>query len=138
MCKNKIPLSTVDIIIEYENGIVLIERNNSPSGWAIPGGFVEYNESLEAAALREAKEETNLTVFSLKQFHAYSSPGRDPRGHTISNVFTGEGKGELVAASDAGDAAIFSFENLPEKIAFDHRSILNDYFCLRQGKELRW
>ncbi len=138
MSNNKNPLPTVDIIIEYENGVVLIERKNPPYGWAIPGGFVEYNESLESAALREAKEETNLTVFNLKQFHAYSAWDRDPRGHTIANVFTAFGKGKLSAASDAENAAVFFLENLPERIAFDHRKILDDYFCLKNGKEPQW
>ncbi|MCG2711115.1 MAG: NUDIX hydrolase [Candidatus Omnitrophica bacterium] len=138
MLNNKNPLPTVDIIIEYDGGVVLIERMNPPYGWAIPGGFVDYNESLEAAALREAKEETNLTVSNLKQFHAYSAPERDPRGHTIANVFTGQGKGELSAASDAQNAAVFFFENLPKTIAFDHRKILDDYFCLKNGKEPQW
>lgn len=138
MSKNKNPLPTVDIIIEYNEGIVLIKRKNLPQGWAIPGGFVEYNESLEAAALREAKEETNLTIFNLKQFHAYSVWERDPRGHTISNVFIARGRGELLAASDAEKAEVFSRENLPEKIAFDHRKILEDYFCLKNGKEPQW
>ncbi len=138
MSKNKNPLPTVDIIIEYENGIVLIERKNPPYGWAIPGGFVEYNENLESAALREAKEETNLNVFNLKQFHAYSAPERDPRGHTIANVFIAQGRGEIRAASDAEKAEVFFEETLPEKIAFDHRKILEDYFCLKKGKEPKW
>ncbi|MCK4993670.1 MAG: NUDIX hydrolase [Candidatus Omnitrophica bacterium] len=138
MSKNKNPLPTVDIIIEYENGIVLIERKNPPYGWAIPGGFVDYNESLEAAAMREAKEETNLSVSNLKQFHAYSAPGRDPRGHTISIVFTAQGIGDLIAASDAKNAKVFDLENLPQEVAFDHKKILEDYCCLKKGKEPQW
>ena len=138
MLKNKNPLPTVDIIIEYNRGVVLIKRKNPPYGWAIPGGFVDYNESLEAAALREAKEETSLDIFNLKQFHAYSVWERDPRGHTITNVFTAIGRGELFAASDAENAQVFSRENLPERIAFDHSKILDDYFCLKNGKEPSW
>lgn len=132
------PLPTVDIIIEYKAGIVLIKRKNPPKGWAIPGGFVDYNETLEEAASREAKEETNLTVDNLRQFHAYSEPGRDPRRHTISTVFIAEGEGDLAAASDAKKAAVFFEDNLPDKMAFDHRKILRDYFCFKQGKELKW
>ena len=124
----KNPIPTVDIIIEYEDGIVLIERKNYPYGWAIPGGFVDYGESLEEAAVREAKEETNLEVELVSQFHTYSSPVRDPRQHTISTVFIGKGKGILKAKDDAISAKVFTKHNLPEKIAFDHRNILNDYF----------
>lgn len=138
MSKYKNPVPTVDIIIEFKNGIVLIERKNAPYGWAIPGGFVDYNESLEAAARREAKEETNLDISELKQFHAYSAPERDPRGHTISMVFSAVGSGELCEGSDAKNAKVFSLMDLPGDIAFDHSEILEDYFCLQKGKEPEW
>ncbi len=138
MLKNRNPLPTVDIIIECGNGVILVERKNSPYGWAIPGGFVDYKESLETAAIREAKEETNLAVYDLKQFHAYSDPERDPRGHTISVVFTAVGRGDLCAGSDAKNAVVFSLENLPVDIAFDHKKILKDYFCSKIGKEPQW
>ncbi|MEK7850204.1 MAG: NUDIX domain-containing protein, partial [Candidatus Omnitrophota bacterium] len=84
---------TVDTIIEVEGGVVLIKRSNPPFGWAIPGGFLDYGESLEEAAAREAKEETGLVVTNLKQFHTYSDPVRDPRFHTISTVFICQAKG---------------------------------------------
>ncbi len=122
------PVPTVDIIIAYGGGIVLIERRNPPYGWALPGGFVDYGESLEAAAVREAREETGLEVRLDGQFHTYSSPDRDPRQHTISTVFTGTGRGRLVAGDDAGRAAVFTAASLPAEIAFDHRQILADYF----------
>ncbi len=122
------PVPTVDILISYEGGIVLIERLNPPPGWALPGGFVDYGESLEAAAVREACEETGLEVELTGQFHTYSDPGRDPRQHTISTVFTGIGKGDLQAGDDAGRAAVYQPDNLPGKIAFDHRQIIKDYF----------
>jgi ADP-ribose pyrophosphatase YjhB (NUDIX family) len=125
------PLPTVDIIIEYRGGIILIKRRNPPFGWAIPGGFVDYGESLEDAAVREANEETGLTAELERQFHAYSAPDRDPRFHTISVVFIAIGKGELQAADDAADAAIFTKDTLPGEIAFDHRVILEDYFSGR-------
>lgn len=124
----KFPRVTVDIIIEVASGIVLIKRKNPPYGWAIPGGFIDYGESAESAAIREAKEETNLDIFDLKQFHIYSDPGRDPRFHTISVVFTAKGKGTPQAKDDAIEISIFNKDNLPEEIAFDHRKILNDYF----------
>ena len=119
---------TVDIIIEIEEGIVLIRRKNPPYGWAIPGGFVDYGESLESAAAREAKEETGLDLEVLRQFHTYSAPGRDPRGHTVSTVFTARGKGVPRASDDAAEIKIFTGSNLPEDLAFDHRRILEDYF----------
>lgn len=124
----KNPIPTVDIIIEYKGGIVLIERKNYPYGWAIPGGFVEYGESCEETAIREAKEETGLDVENLKQFKTYSEPKRDPRFHTISTCFIAKGKGVLKSGDDAKNAKVFKKENLPENIAFDHREILEDYF----------
>jgi 8-oxo-dGTP diphosphatase len=122
------PFLTVDIIIEIPGkGIVLIERKNPPYGWALPGGFVDYGETLETAALREAREETGLDVEELKQFHAYSDPKRDPRHHTVTVVFFGRGIGEPKAADDAKNLRIFPLENLPENLAFDHAHILSDY-----------
>jgi len=129
------PVPTVDIIIETTahsgKGIVLIKRKNPPLGWAIPGGFVDYGESLEEAAVREALEETSLNVKLTGQFHTYSDPSRDSRLHTITTVFLATSKGEPAADDDAADAGIFSEDNLPEEIAFDHRNILNDYFTKR-------
>ena len=125
------PFPTVDIIIEYRGGIILVKRRNPPYGWAIPGGFVDYGESLEDAAAREAKEETGLTAELVRQFHAYSEPDRDPRFHTVSVVFIARGNGEMHAADDAVDAGVFTKDNLPGEIAFDHRAILEDYFSGR-------
>jgi len=122
------PVPTVDIIISYQGGIVLIERKNPPPGWALPGGFVDYGESLETAAVREALEETSLEVELTGQFHTYSDPARDPRQHTISTVFTALGRGIMKAGDDAGKALVYGSDNLPEKIAFDHRQIIKDYF----------
>ncbi len=123
------PIPTVDIIIEIESGgIVLIKRKNPPHGWAIPGGFVDYGESLEEAAIREAKEETDLDVILVKQFHTYSTPNRDPRHHSISTVYLARAKGIPRAKDDALEIGIFTESGLPDPIAFDHRFILNDYF----------
>ena len=123
------PIPTVDIVIEVEDGgIVLIERKNPPYGWAIPGGYVDYGESLEECAVREAKEETSLDVELLRQFHTYSDPRRDKRHHSISTVFIARAKGAPIGADDAGKAGVFSKGNLPKNIAFDHRQILTDYF----------
>ena len=125
----KNPVPTVDIIIELEGGgIVLIERKNPPYGWAIPGGFVDYGETLEEAALREAFEETGLRVRLKTQLHAYSDPKRDPRQHTIAGVFVAHAGGVPVAGDDAGDARVFTEGDLPNVLAFDHARILSDYF----------
>jgi ADP-ribose pyrophosphatase YjhB (NUDIX family) len=123
----------VDIIIEIESkGIVLIKRKNPPYGWALPGGFVDYGESLEEAAVREAKEETDLDVKLIEQFHTYSDPARDPRHHSISTVYVAKTKGIPHAKDDAIEIGIFNESNLPDAIAFDHRSILKDYFKSKQ------
>ncbi|MDA8086625.1 MAG: NUDIX hydrolase [Nitrospiraceae bacterium] len=122
------PAPTVDIIIEFREGIVLVDRKNPPYGWALPGGFVDYGESLEEAARREAAEETGLQVELMRQMHTYSDPGRDPRQHTISTVFIAKGSGRLEAADDAKGAGIFRLDSLPSPIAFDHANILADYF----------
>ena len=128
----KNPVPTVDIIIEYrDQGLVLIERANPPPGWALPGGFVDYGESLEAAAVREAKEETGLTVTLLGQFHTYSDPQRDPRQHTITTVFVAQGHGDPQAADDARRLAVFAPDRLPPVLAFDHGLILSEYLKVR-------
>ncbi|MEO0190585.1 MAG: NUDIX hydrolase [candidate division WOR-3 bacterium] len=126
--KYRNPFPTVDIIIETPQGIVLIKRRDPPYGWALPGGFIEYGESAESAAVREAKEETNLDIKDLRQFHTYSEPDRDPRFHTISVVFIARADGIPRAGDDAKGIGLFTAENLPEDIAFDHRRILEDYF----------
>jgi len=132
------PVPTVDIIIEVndrqgagDKRIVLIKRKNPPFGWAIPGGFVDYGETLEAAALREALEETSMPVTLVRQFHTYSEPTRDPRQHTISTVFIATAHCIPLAADDASAARVFSIDALPEPMAFDHAKILRDY---REGK----
>jgi len=122
------PIPTVDIIIESADGVILINRKNPPYGWAIPGGFIDYGESAEEAARREAREETGLEIKELKQFHTYSAPDRDPRHHTISVVFTAKAEGRPIAGDDAAELGIFTKDTLPEQLAFDHRKILEDYF----------
>jgi 8-oxo-dGTP diphosphatase len=129
------PLLTVDIIIEVGDGIVLIERKHPPDGWAIPGGFVDYGESLEAAAVREAKEETSLNVRLIEQFYTYSDPGRDPRHHTVSTVFIATAQGIPEGADDAKTARIFSRSQLPAPLVFDHPQILRDYFAFKQTRQ---
>ena len=122
------PYTTVDAIIEIDAGIVVIERSNPPFGLALPGGFVDYGESLEDAVTREVKEETGLEVIGLRQFHTYSDPGRDPRFHTIGTVFVAETKGEPKAGDDAaGIRVIKKDEILKHDFAFDHKKIIQDY-----------
>lgn len=135
-CGTKLPLPkgpapTVDIIIEVEGGIVLIERKFPPPGWALPGGFVDYGESFEQAAVREALEETGLQVTLTRQFHTYSDPGRDPRRHTASTVFLATATGTPMGADDAARAEVFTKNNLPP-LAFDHARILADYFRMKE------
>jgi len=130
--RHRNPVPTVDIIIEFQDqGLVLIERANPPPGWALPGGFVDYGESLEAAAIREAREETGLTVTLLGQFHTYSDPRRDPRQHTITTVYVAQGEGQPQADDDARRLAIFPPEQLPAVLAFDHSLILSEYLKVR-------
>jgi ADP-ribose pyrophosphatase YjhB (NUDIX family) len=127
------PFPTADIIIEHEGGIVLILRRNEPRQWAIPGGFCDYGESLEAAAVREAREETGLDVELIEQFHTYSDPRRDPRQHNITTVYIARAiGGTLRAQDDAQDIGIFSEDNLPPQLAFDHDEILKDYFLYKK------
>ncbi|HOD36784.1 MAG TPA: NUDIX hydrolase [Syntrophales bacterium] len=129
------PVPTVDIIIEMpDGGIVLIRRKHNPVGWAIPGGFVDYGESLEEAALREAREETSLEVTLIRQMHTYSAPDRDPRQHTITTVYIAKGNGVPAAAADADAIGVFKRDNLPRPLMFDHARILKDYFTKDQSK----
>jgi 8-oxo-dGTP diphosphatase len=129
------PVPTVDIIIELtdrpQRPIVLIERKNPPHGWALPGGFVDYGESVEMAAQREAQEETNLQVELIEQFQVYSAPNRDPRQHTLSVVFLATAKGEPQAQDDAKTIRVFELWQIPPNLCFDHDRILRDYSYYR-------
>lgn len=125
------PFPTVDIIIEINGGIVLIERRNAPLGWALPGGFVDYGETLEDAAAREAQEETSLCISKLRLLGCYSDPCRDPRLHAISTVFVAEGFGVPIAADDAANLAVFALNALPGNLCFDHDRIMADYMRLK-------
>jgi 8-oxo-dGTP diphosphatase len=132
--EQRIPRLTVDILIQMNGSpseIVLVKRKFPPLGWAIPGGFVDWGETVEAAAIREALEETSLPVRLVRQFHVYSDPARDPRGHTVSVVFVATGEGTPHGQDDAAEARIFRREALPSPVVFDHSQILSDYFAGR-------
>ena len=135
MAKPVCPLIAADMIAEIGDKIVLIERKNYPPGWAIPGGFVELNESVETAAVREAKEETSLDVEIRAMLGVYSRPGRDPRGSTVSVVYIGRARGTPKAADDAKEIELIDPRKPPSPLAFDHAEILADYVrFLETGK----
>lgn len=121
------PLPTVDIIIEIDGGIVLIERGNDPKGWALPGGFVDYGEKLEDAAIREAMEETSLSISELRLHGCYSDPARDSRRHTISTVFAARGEGVPKAGDDAAALGVFPKGSIPSNLCFDHDRIIREF-----------
>ncbi len=127
----KNPYPTADVIVDIGGKVVLVKRKNLPEGWAIPGGFIDYGESAEDAAVREIREETGLEITDLRQFRVYSAPDRDPRFHTLTVVFTASSTGVPEAGDDAGEAALFGPDELPDPLAFDHANVLDDYFKSR-------
>ena len=122
------PKLAVDCIILVDGRILLIHRRNPPHGWALPGGFVEYGETVEDAVRREMKEETGLDLQDLRQYRVYSDPGRDPREHTVSVVFAARGVGRPEAGDDADRYRLMDLNDIPEaELVFDHAQILKDF-----------
>ena len=135
MYKN--PTPTVDNIILRDEEIVLIKRKNPPHGWALPGGYVDEGESVEHAAIREAKEETGMDVVLDELFYVYSDPHRDPRQHTMTTVFIAHAEGLPKGDDDAEVARYFPLDSLPEPIVFDHQTIIDDFKVYRKTGEHR-
>jgi 8-oxo-dGTP diphosphatase len=133
MTKPTTPLLAADIVIEHpqpgDGRVLLIERRNEPAGWALPGGFVDVGESVESAAIREAREETGLDIELVCLLGVYSAPDRDPRGHSVSVTYVARAGGTLAAGNDAKGAQ-WADPAHPPPLAFDHDLILRDY--------LRW
>jgi 8-oxo-dGTP diphosphatase len=127
------PVPAVDIIIEVDERIVLVERKNEPLGWALPGGFIDEGESVEQAAIREAREETGLEIELQELLYVYSNPDRDPRKHTMSVVFIAKAQGTPEAADDAQSAELIDRRELPDDLCFDHRTILAHYLRYRRS-----
>jgi 8-oxo-dGTP diphosphatase len=126
------PFVTVDALIELPAGVVLVTRSNPPLGYALPGGFVDYGESLETAVRREAMEETGLELLDLEQFHTYSDPSRDPRFHTITTVFSARAEGSPRAGDDAAAVQVIPIGQMEDlQFAFDHRQVLRDRHARR-------
>ena len=140
MTKPITPLLAADALIELLDypgrPFVLIERVYPPYGWAVPGGFVDVGETLEHAAIREAKEETSLDVELTCLLGIYSNPQRDPRNHTVTAVYIAQAHGTPIAADDAKNYGLFTFDNLPEQLAFDHAQVLNDYKQYRESGQV--
>jgi 8-oxo-dGTP diphosphatase len=136
MPRPQCPPIAADIITEIGDKIVLIERKNFPLGWAIPGGFVDFGETVEQAAMREAREEISLVVEIRALLGVYSRPDRDPRGQTITIVYVALASGEPRAADDAKTVALFDPRKPPSPLAFDHAEILADYLRFLETAEL--
>lgn len=137
----KSPKTTVDLIIEKDNKLLLIQRAKEPFKGCLDliGGFVEYGETAEQAAIREAKEETGLKVKLKEILGVYSNPKRDPRFHTISITFIGESLNKKLESSYEGEVSWFDIKKIDfKKLGFDHAKILKDYLKWKKKKGTYW
>lgn len=136
MARPQTPQVAADTIIELidrpDRPIVLIERRYPPLGWAVPGGFVDIGETVEDAAVREAREETGLVITLQCLLGLYSDPARDPRGHTVTAAYIATATGTPTAADDAKHLGVFTLDQLPSPLAFDHDQMLRDYRNYRE------
>jgi 8-oxo-dGTP diphosphatase len=136
MPRPRTPEITVDLVIELEDRpgrpIVVIRRGHPPPGHALPGGFVDIGETVEHAAMREAREETGLEITLREILGVYSDPARDPRGHSVAIVYVATASGEPVAGDDAAAVIVTDPDQSPPLI-FDHGKILADYLARRRA-----
>jgi 8-oxo-dGTP diphosphatase len=134
MGRPETPLLAVDLIIENadrdDGRVLVIERRNDPVGWSLPGGFVDVGETVETAAIREAREETGLEVELVTLLGVYSDPRRDPRGHSVSVAFVARAHGTPSAGDDAKSSRWID-PTTPPQLVFDHDQILRDYLDWR-------
>lgn len=141
IAEHRPPILTTTAIIEVHEddqfvGIVLIERGKAPFGKAIPGGKVEWGETVENAVRREMMEEVNLDLVDLRQFHVYSDPQRDFRHHSVEVTHIAKAYRDPTAGDDAAKAFVVKLEDIPwEELAFDHATVLRDYLAWKGGND---
>jgi 8-oxo-dGTP diphosphatase len=132
----KQPALTVDCVVFKGEAVVLIRRKNEPfkGQYALPGGFVDRGETVEAACARELREETSLEVSNLRLVGVYSKADRDPRGHTVTVAYLGEADLSTMKAGDDAAEVELVADWREQPIAFDHRTIIEDAYRLKSNR----